>query len=160
TVSTPSPPLRGRGEEERSPLPASEVRGEEEEIRFRMSENAPVPDQASPSRWPHRWAVLTVCATVGLLLIGARVTTLGVGMAAPEWRTHPLHLFFSSRNDSGYLIEHSHRLAGYVVGCCVIVLAVLLWLREPRRWVRWLGIAALVGVTLQGILGGFRVRLH
>jgi cytochrome c oxidase assembly protein subunit 15 len=125
-----------------------------------MTENDLAPDKATPSRWPHRWAVVTVCATVGLLLIGARVTTLRVGMADTEWPTHPLHLFFSSRNDSGYLIEHSHRLGGYVVGCCVIVLTVLLWLCEPRRWVRWLGLAALVGVILQGILGGFRVRLH
>jgi cytochrome c oxidase assembly protein subunit 15 len=125
-----------------------------------MTVNDLPPDQASPSRWPHRWAVLTVCATVVLLLIGAKVTTLQVGMADPEWPTHPLHLFYSSRSDAGYLIEHSHRLAGYVVGCCSIILTVLLWLLEPRRWVRWLGTAALVGVTLQGILGGFRVRLH
>src|SRR5262249_47770069 len=52
------------------------------------------------------------------------------------------------------------RLAGFVVGTCVIVLAVSLWLREPRRWVRWLGLAALVGVSVQGLLGGLRVNLN
>ena len=116
--------------------------------------------------WLHRWAVLTACATVGLLLLGANVTTLDVGMADKEWPTHPLHLLVTSRQQLarmgglGYIIEHSHRLAGYVVGCCVIVLCVWLWLVEPRRWLRWLGTAALLGVSLQGVLGGLRVLKH
>src|SRR5260370_30565774 len=124
------------------------------------------PETPGPSPWLHRWAVLTVCATVGLLLLGANVTTLKVGMPDPDWRTHPLHLFFASRDKVqqmgglGYVIEHSHRLAGYVVGCCVIVLCVWLWRVEPRRWVRWLGTAALLGVIFQGVLGGLRVFKH
>src|SRR5262249_38957768 len=60
----------------------------------------------------------------------------------------------------GFLIEHTHRLAGYVVGCCVIVLAVGLWLKEPRRWLRGLGVFALGAVIVQGLLGGFRVKLN
>jgi cytochrome c oxidase assembly protein subunit 15 len=59
----------------------------------------------------------------------------------------------------GFLIEHSHRLAGYIVGCCVIVLAVGLYCSAPR-WLGWLGLAALLGVIVQGLLGGFRVYLH
>ena len=53
-----------------------------------------------------------------------------------------------------------HRLAGYVVGCCVIVLTVGLLLSARRRWLKWLGVAALAGVIAQGLLGGFRVVLH
>jgi cytochrome c oxidase assembly protein subunit 15 len=34
-----------------------------------------------------------------------------------------------------------------------------LWIRERRRWVRWLGTTALAGVVIQGLLGGFRVKL-
>jgi cytochrome c oxidase assembly protein subunit 15 len=60
----------------------------------------------------------------------------------------------------GFLIEHSHRLAGFVVGTCVVVLAIGLWLCESRRWLRWLGLAALVGVSAQGVLGIFRVNLN
>ena len=56
--------------------------------------------------------------------------------------------------------EHSHRAAGYLVGCCVIILACGLWRSETRRWVRWLGMAALAGVVVQGLLGGFRVKLN
>jgi cytochrome c oxidase assembly protein subunit 15 len=114
------------------------------------------------ARWLHRWAVLTVCATFVLLLLGAVVTTFNVGMADPIWPTYPWHLLLASWEEPrpGFLIEHTHRLAGYLVGCCVIVLAVGLWLREPQCWVRWLGVGALVGVIIQGLLGGFRVKLN
>jgi cytochrome c oxidase assembly protein subunit 15 len=113
-------------------------------------------------RWLHAWAVFTVCATLVLLLIGSVVTTVRVGMADPSWPTYPWHLLVMSWDElsPGLLIEHSHRLAGYLVGCCVIVLTVGLWLHERRRWVQWLGTAALLGVIVQGLLGGFRVTLH
>src|SRR5207247_1054457 len=60
----------------------------------------------------------------------------------------------------GFLIEHTHRLAGYVVGCCVIGLAVVFWRGERRRWLAYLAVAALLGVIAQGLLGGFRVSLN
>ncbi len=120
------------------------------------------PDPYSPPRWLHRWAVGTVCATLCLLTLGAVVTTFHVGMADPIWPTAPWYLLFVSWQEPkpGFLIEHSHRLAGYVVGCCIIVLAVGLWFQERRRWVRGLGMAALAGVIIQGLLGGFRVKLN
>jgi cytochrome c oxidase assembly protein subunit 15 len=48
---------------------------------------------------------------------------------------------------------------GSVVGFLTIILTVWLWLSEDRQWVRTLGVAALVGVILQGILGGLRVTM-
>jgi cytochrome c oxidase assembly protein subunit 15 len=39
------------------------------------------------------------------------------------------------------------------------ILAFWLWLREERRWLRWLGVIAFFGVVLQGVLGGLRVVL-
>jgi cytochrome c oxidase assembly protein subunit 15 len=60
----------------------------------------------------------------------------------------------------GFIIEHTHRLAGYVVGCCVIVLAAGLWRYHARRLLGWLGITALAAVVVQGLLGGFRVKLN
>jgi cytochrome c oxidase assembly protein subunit 15 len=38
-----------------------------------------------------------------------------------------------------------------------VILALWLWLKESRRWLRWLGVAAVVAVILQGVLGGLRV---
>src|SRR5262249_6328193 len=117
------------------------------------------------SRGLHWWAVLTVCAALPLVLLGAEVTTRQVGMAdevgfRTPWHLATLHLEGVLQDKGlGFLIEHSHRLAGFVVGTCAIVLAVWAW-RAPSRRVRWLGVAALVGVALQGLLGGFRVNLH
>lgn len=110
----------------------------------------------------HGWAVLTVVMTFMLLALGSVVTTLRVGMADPIWPTYPWHLaLIDWREPSrGFLIEHTHRLAGYVVGCCVIVLTLGLWAFEPRAWVRRLGVVALAAVIIQGLLGGFRVKLH
>src|SRR5437763_11893759 len=117
--------------------------------------------QAAP-RWLHAWALLTVCATFVLLLLGAVVTTFRVGMADPIWPTYPWHLLLISWQEpsAGFLIEHTHRLAGYLVGCCVIGLACALWLGERRTWLRWLGLTALGAVIVQGLLGGFRVKLN
>jgi len=120
-----------------------------------------VPAPPAP-RWLHGWAVLTVAATAVLLALGAVVTTFRVGMADPVWPTAPWYLFFISWREpsAGFLIEHSHRLAGYVVGCCAIVLAAGLFVSARCRVLRWLGLAALLGVTAQGLLGGFRVKLN
>jgi cytochrome c oxidase assembly protein subunit 15 len=38
-------------------------------------------------------------------------------------------------------------------------LALALWFKESRRWLRWLGLAALAMVIAQGVLGGLRVIL-
>jgi heme a synthase len=55
--------------------------------------------------------------------------------------------------------EHSHRLVASAVGFLTIALALSLWLQEPRKWLRWLGVAALALVVVQGVLGGLRVTL-
>jgi cytochrome c oxidase assembly protein subunit 15 len=43
------------------------------------------------------------------------------------------------------------------VGFLTIILAILLWRKEPRKWIRNLGILALFLVILQGVLGGITV---
>jgi heme A synthase len=117
---------------------------------------------ADTPRWLHAWAVLTVCATLPLLLLGAEITTKQVGMVDPVGFREPWHMLKVPLRELGlgFVIEHSHRLAGFIVGTCVIVLAVSLWLQEPRRWVRYLGLLALLCVCVQGLLGGFRVNLN
>jgi cytochrome c oxidase assembly protein subunit 15 len=57
----------------------------------------------------------------------------------------------------GIFYEHSHRLIASTVGFLILVMAVWLWRREPRRWVRRLGYTALTAVIIQGILGGITV---
>ena len=57
----------------------------------------------------------------------------------------------------GVLYEHSHRLIGSIVGFLTIVLMVALWVKDARKWMRWLGVIALVAVIAQGVMGGLRV---
>jgi cytochrome c oxidase assembly protein subunit 15 len=90
------------------------------------------------------------------------VTSTGSGLAVPDWPTtfgYNMFLYPWSQMVGGILYEHSHRLAGAVVGFLTLVLAVWLWASERRTWVRWLAAAALATVVIQGVLGGLRVLL-
>ena len=90
------------------------------------------------------------------------VTSKNVGLAVPDWPTtfgYNMFLFPISKWVGGILFEHTHRLMGSLVGFLTIILAIWLWMREERRWVRNLGVIAVVGVILQGILGGLRVTM-
>src|SRR5947209_6442089 len=121
-------------------------------------------DATPVPRWLHRWAVLTACAALPLVLLGAEVTTRQVGMADPQSVRTPWHLLTIPmpqllERGLGYVIEHSHRLAGWLVGTFAIVLAVGMALGVKHSAVRWLGVLALVLVSAQGVLGIFRVEL-
>jgi cytochrome c oxidase assembly protein subunit 15 len=106
--------------------------------------------------------VLTALLALPLVTLGAEVTTKKVGMVDPQGFRAPWHLFTVALEERGlgYLIEHGHRLAGFVVGICCIVLAVGLAVAARGAFYRCLGLAALVAVSLQGVLGIFRVDLH
>ena len=113
-------------------------------------------------KWLNRFAWLTCVATLLLICSGGMVTSKNVGLAVPDWPTtfgYNMFLFPVSKWIGGILFEHTHRLMGSLVGFLTIILAVWLWLCEDRRWVRNLGAIAVVGVILQGILGGLRVTM-
>jgi cytochrome c oxidase assembly protein subunit 15 len=98
--------------------------------------------------------------TVVLIFVGGLVTNTGSALAVPDWPTtfgYNMFLYPWSKMVGGILYEHSHRLIGSVVGLLTLTLALSLWLKEPRRSLRWLGTAALGAVILQGVLGGLRV---
>ncbi len=113
-------------------------------------------------KWPNRFAWLTCVATLLLICSGGMVTSKNVGLAVPDWPTtfgYNMFLFPVSKWVGGILFEHTHRLMGSLVGFLTIILALWLWLRDERRWVRILGVIAVIGVVLQGILGGLRVTM-
>jgi cytochrome c oxidase assembly protein subunit 15 len=106
-------------------------------------------------RWLSLWAALTIVVTLAQLSLGSIVTSLKVGMADPTWPTSPLALFFDPTlgEGTGIYIEHTHRFLGHIVGCCVVVLAVGLWLGEASaRW-RLSGILAVVAMAGTLLLG-------
>jgi len=110
--------------------------------------------------WLHRFVCLLAVTTLALVALGGVVTTKGVGMAVPDWPTtygENMFLFPPSKWIGGVFYEHTHRLLASWVGLLTIVLTIWLWVKESRRWLRWLGVIALVGVVLQGVLGGMRV---
>jgi len=90
------------------------------------------------------------------------VTSKGVGLAVPDWPTtfgYNMFLFPVSKWIGGIFFEHTHRLIASAVGFLTIILAIWLWRSDDRPWVRNLGVIALAGVILQGILGGLRVTM-
>ena len=115
-----------------------------------------------PHPWPHRLALITTGATFVLILAGGVVTNTGSGMAVPDWPNtfgYNMFLYPWSKMVGGIFYEHVHRLIASLVGSLTLTLAVLLWAFEPRHWLRGLGIAALIAVAVQGVLGGLRVVL-
>jgi heme a synthase len=103
--------------------------------------------------WMRGWCTLTLVAAVAGIAIGTLVTTFHVGMADKLWPTAPWHLLISERvPDFGYYIEHSHRIANYLVGLCMFVQAMALWRWCPqagRRIVAWLSLIGLgVGLSV------------
>ena len=122
----------------------------------------PAQSRVDASVWPHRLAVVLVCATFPLLFVGGLVTSKGAGLAVPDWPTtfgYNMFLYPWSKMVGNVFYEHSHRLVASAVGLLTIALTVAFWLRERRHWLRWLGIAALLLVILQGVIGGLRVVL-
>ncbi len=110
----------------------------------------------------HRLALALCAATFVLIMVGGLVTNTGAALAVPDWPTtfgYNMFFFPWSKMVGGILYEHSHRLLGAAVGLLTVVLGITLWLSERRRWLRWLGVAALLAVIIQGVLGGLRVLL-
>lgn len=96
--------------------------------------------------------------------MGALVTTMKAGMAFADWPSSDgqnmlLYPWFRDfRTNPEKFVEHGHRLAGVLIGCVAIALAVGGW-RTGRGWIRNYATALLVAVIAQGLLGGARVLM-
>jgi cytochrome c oxidase assembly protein subunit 15 len=120
--------------------------------------DAPLQRHGLPS-----FATVAAAATFLLVIAGGIVTGHEAGLAVTDWPNsyrYNMFLYPLSRMTGGIYYEHVHRLFGSLVGLTTLVLAVHLWRVEARRWLCWLGTAALVLVIGQGILGGLRVTGH
>jgi cytochrome c oxidase assembly protein subunit 15 len=108
----------------------------------------------------HRFSKFLVACTVLLILAGSLVTSNDAGLSVPDWPTSygwNMFTFPPSMWVANILYEHGHRLIASTVGFLTIVMAIWLWIANPRSWIRWLGVAALGTVVAQGVLGGLTV---
>jgi len=101
----------------------------------------------------HRFAVFTVCWTVLLLVAGALVTSNDAALSVTDWpRSHGV--WIPATLAGGDLYEYSHRVVAGALGIFTLILAVLVWVKDERRWLRWFAVIALGGIVAQAILGG------
>ncbi len=93
-----------------------------------------------------------------LIIAGALVTSNDAGLSIPDWPTS-FGSFSVPPLRGGIKFEWSHRaIAGSIV-LLTISIAAWTWFADRRRWMKWLGIAALATVITQAILGGLTVLL-
>jgi heme a synthase len=119
-----------------------------------------VNDGATRSEWLHRFAVATSATTFFLIFVGGLVKSHEAGLSVPDWpNTYGEFMltFPYSKWVGNIFYEHSHRLVATLVGFLLTVQAIWLQRSEKRKWVKRLGWFALVGVIVQGILGGLTV---
>ena len=96
-----------------------------------------------------------------LVSLGAFTTSIGAGMAFPDWP-----LSNGSLNPIGWLdnlsmfAEHAHRLSAGIMATLTIVLAFWIHRVDERRWLRRASVLAVVLVLAQAIVGGLRVLLE
>ncbi len=126
-------------------------------------DSSPVTRYSLPVTLLHVFALLTTVLTFVLLCSGGLVTSKGVGMSVPDWPTtygYNMFAFPLSQWVGGVFYEHTHRLLASGIGLLTVILSVMTFFLEKRRWVRRLALCLLVGVILQGVLGGLRVTLY
>ena len=122
----------------------------------------PKPDTRLPALWLHRFAFFTSCLTFPLIFVGGLVKSHEAGLSVPDWPTtygynmftFPFHWMVGN-----IFYEHGHRLYASLVGFFILILAIWIWRKEPRKWVRKLGWLTLLAVSVQGILGGITVKM-
>ena len=113
--------------------------------------------QSNVSTGVHRLAFATSACTVLLLMAGALVTSNDAADSVPDW---PLaYGKIIPPLVGGIRYEYAHRLMACTVAILTLVLAITL-ARAGSRFLRNLGLAALVLVIAQAVLGGMRVLFH
>ena len=101
--------------------------------------------------------MLLACWTFLLIVAGALVTSNDAGLSVPDWPTSFGSWYKIPKLVGGVKFEHTHRMIAQVAGLLTIILAIWIWRVEKRRWLRYLGLAAIGTVIAQGVLGGLTV---
>ncbi len=117
-------------------------------------------------------AILTVCATLFLILVGGLVRATGAGLGCPDWpkcfgvwipptsvADLPAAYDAASFNVVKTWTEYVNRLIGVLIGLLIIATAISSYkYRKTKPVVFYSSVAAFVLVLFQGWLGGMVVR--
>jgi heme a synthase len=103
----------------------------------------------------HRFSVFVVFWTVLLFIAGALVTSNDAALSVADW-PKSFGTWFPSwaQLSGGAIFEHSHRVIAGILGVFTLILSILLWRADERKWLRWFAAIAVGGVVVQAILGG------
>lgn len=101
------------------------------------------------------WSLLLAFCTLLLVVAGGLVTSRDAGLSVPDWPLSYGQLM--PPMEGGIFYEHGHRMVATTVGMFTIVSLIWLLRVEKRAWMKWLGVAALLAVITQGVLGGLTV---
>ena len=112
-------------------------------------------DSIPTTRGAYRFAVLTSCCTVLLLMAGALVTNNDAGDSVPDWplaygRLIPPLI-------GGIRFEYTHRVVAGIVAILTLILAIWLTFAKVKPLAKALGWIAFVLVLAQATLGALRV---
>ena len=96
-----------------------------------------------------------VAAAGVLLTLGWLTTSFRAGMADPVWPTEPWYLVVNGQvwkePNRAFLLEHTHRAAGFVVGGLTGLLALAVWWTDRNQNLRGFGLgAALLLLVMYG----------
>jgi heme a synthase len=97
-------------------------------------------------------ATVLIGFTVVLLILGGATTSGRAGMADPVWPTEPWYLIENSQvfkePRTGFLLEHTHRAAGWIVGALASALAITAWSVGGKITSRLIPLVSVVALLL------------
>ena len=109
-----------------------------------------------------RLALASLAANVLIVITGGAVRLTGSGLGCPTWPRCTEDSYVSTREMGVHgLIEFGNRGLSVVVGLvAVAALAAVFWSRPRRASLTRLAVLVVVGVGIQGLIGGLSVRVN
>ncbi len=114
--------------------------------------------------WRHRAIVANLVAQIGIVVTGGAVRLTASGLGCSTWPMCEPGAFTPVRHPAATghsFIEFGNRTLTGLLGVIALAVAYLVWTNRSRGdSYRWLGLAPLLGVALQAVVGGITVLLH